>query len=78
VNAVANNSDCQPFGMGEMCIELTEEGGFEVVESDPGDSAFETSAPVVCVECGRSIPFVNGTSQAVVPSKAIHNEYEEE
>lgn len=57
MNAVANNSDCQPFGMGEMCIELTEEGGFEVVESDPGDSAFETSAPVVCVECGRSIPF---------------------
>ena len=42
---------------GEMCIELTEEGGFEVVQSDPGDSEFERSAPVECVECGRSSPF---------------------
>jgi hypothetical protein len=42
---------------GEMCVELTEEGGFEVVESDPGDSAFDRSAPVECVECARSISF---------------------
>jgi hypothetical protein len=34
---------------GGMCIELAEEGGFKVVESDPGDSEFETSAPVECV-----------------------------
>lgn len=42
---------------GEMCIEVTEEGGFEVVESDPGDSEFETEAPVECLECGKTIPF---------------------
>jgi hypothetical protein len=40
-----------------MCIELTGEGGFEVVESDPGDGELETSGPVECVECGRLIPF---------------------
>ena len=42
---------------GDMLIELTGDHDFEVVESDPGDSEFVTSAPVECVDCGKTIPF---------------------
>jgi hypothetical protein len=62
---------------GEMCIELTEEGGFE------GSSPILVTANSSVVRllnvwnAGEAFRFVNGTSQGL-PSKAAHNKYEEE